>query len=253
MSELFGDPCPTGEHGRCCRACDHDFPDADCVCCELAPPADKPLGGDGSDCIVCGANGTHLYEGSVYCGSCYERDGSTRPPAGKSEPDDYVAWCRYQGSDESRRIVTCDSDDLGAFKVYRHYPARELQELLPCGHRKTNLRPDAAGKLVCEMCEARTTFSREIEQKEPCGHRRANVVGDEGGTPYCEVCEADLRGRLEELSRDWDPIPKTRQHDDWVIWAFTQDQKARARMAELKTRALAPSLAQPDGTKSGPT
>lgn len=30
----------------------------------------------------------------------------------------------------------------------------ELQEPTPCGHRKTNLRPGAAGKLVCEVCEA---------------------------------------------------------------------------------------------------
>lgn len=35
--------------------------------------------------------------------------------------DDYVAWCRYSG----KTIVTCDSDDDGAFKVYRGSPADE--------------------------------------------------------------------------------------------------------------------------------
>lgn len=32
-----------------------------------------------------------------------------------NDTDDYVAWCRY--TDKS--IVTCDSDDEGAFRVYR--------------------------------------------------------------------------------------------------------------------------------------
>ena len=33
-------------------------------------------------------------------------------------------------------------------------------------------------------------FGRELENKLPCGHRRANEVGDEYGHPYCEVCAA---------------------------------------------------------------
>ena len=41
--------------------------------------------------------------------------------------DDYVAWLRYaQGPGDSKRIVVCDSDEPGAFKVYRAAHAREL-------------------------------------------------------------------------------------------------------------------------------
>ena len=42
-----------------------------------------------------------------------------------SVEDCYVAWCRYTG----RSIVTCDSDALDAFKVYRH-PTTILQGIL---------------------------------------------------------------------------------------------------------------------------
>ena len=33
--------------------------------------------------------------------------------------DHYVAYCRYQGDGDPRTINTCNSDDDGAFKVYR--------------------------------------------------------------------------------------------------------------------------------------
>jgi hypothetical protein len=33
--------------------------------------------------------------------------------------DDYVAWLRYVHEGERTRIVVCDSDAPGAFKVYR--------------------------------------------------------------------------------------------------------------------------------------
>jgi hypothetical protein len=36
----------------------------------------------------------------------------------------------------------------------------------------------------------RARFAAEMEEKLPCGHRKANLVGDEGGTFFCEVCEA---------------------------------------------------------------
>ena len=39
----------------------------------------------------------------------------------KAANDTYVAWLRFAaGPGDSKRIVTCDSDDEGAFKVYRH-------------------------------------------------------------------------------------------------------------------------------------
>jgi hypothetical protein len=42
---------------------------------------------------------------------------------------DYVAWCRYaQGPGDSKRIVTCDSDEPGAFKVYRHGAVKAAEE-----------------------------------------------------------------------------------------------------------------------------
>jgi hypothetical protein len=42
---------------------------------------------------------------------------------------DYVAWCRYaQGPGDSRRIVTCDSDEPGAFRVYRYGTVKAAEE-----------------------------------------------------------------------------------------------------------------------------
>lgn len=35
------------------------------------------------------------------------------------EPDDYVAWLRWTGDQDHRRLAVCDSDDAGAFRVYR--------------------------------------------------------------------------------------------------------------------------------------
>jgi hypothetical protein len=45
----------------------------------------------------------------------------TRSDGGGAGADDYVAWCRYNGT----TIVTCDSDEPKAFKVYRHPPPRD--------------------------------------------------------------------------------------------------------------------------------
>lgn len=59
------------------------------------------------------------------------------------DADDYVAWCtheRDEGEPDLERIVLCDSDTKGAFKVYRHPDAeltnlrdalRSLPELIP--------------------------------------------------------------------------------------------------------------------------
>ena len=41
--------------------------------------------------------------------------------ARKPLTDDYVAWMRYEHYDEQpTHIMLCDSDEEGAFKVYRH-------------------------------------------------------------------------------------------------------------------------------------
>jgi hypothetical protein len=33
--------------------------------------------------------------------------------------DKYVGWCRYKGNGDQKAFVTCNSDDPGAFKVFR--------------------------------------------------------------------------------------------------------------------------------------
>lgn len=54
--------------------------------------------------------------------------------------DDYVAWLRYVHEGERTRIVVCDSDAKGAFKVYRRFaldPPREPPAKEPhCWHRR---------------------------------------------------------------------------------------------------------------------
>lgn len=46
--------------------------------------------------------------------------------------DDYVAWCCYKRNhDGSQRIVTCDSDAEGAFRVYRQSRWIPVAERLP--------------------------------------------------------------------------------------------------------------------------
>lgn len=50
---------------------------------------------------------------------------------GTAEADDYVAWCRYDFTNEETTgttISVCDSDAPGAFKVYRH-PSPPLPNL----------------------------------------------------------------------------------------------------------------------------
>lgn len=46
---------------------------------------------------------------------------------GFSENACHVAWLRYSGTGAYRTINTCDSDDEGAFKVYRHTDQRIAQ------------------------------------------------------------------------------------------------------------------------------
>lgn len=65
-----------------------------------------------------------------YSGTCLEPmiEGKNRPSVvlGVVMPcsDNYVAWCRY----DNGAINTCNSDDLGAFKVYRGSTITELEQ-----------------------------------------------------------------------------------------------------------------------------
>lgn len=62
--------------------------------------------------------------------------------------DDYVAYLRYVQRYGGTRIVLCDSDEEGAFKVYRRpqakanetAPTEELEELAHVFHDKTDCK-----------------------------------------------------------------------------------------------------------------
>ncbi len=51
--------------------------------------------------------------------ACTRADGHDGPCAAITEGDNYIAWLRYVRDGERTRIVVCDSDAIGAFKVYR--------------------------------------------------------------------------------------------------------------------------------------
>lgn len=88
----------------------------------------------------------------------------------------YVAWCRYvhRGDDTPTIIELCDSDDDGAFKVYRHQSAsvpRMPTEAMLESQRCTSgcVKPckhcdDRAKEIWLEMYDAFTRSSYVNEQ-----------------------------------------------------------------------------------------
>lgn len=73
---------------------------------------------------------------------------------------DYVAWCRYVN--DGNRIVLCDSDSKGAFKVYRAADAGEVEQL-------TEERDTARLRVVDEV-KARALVEKELRDA------RANAI-----------------------------------------------------------------------------
>lgn len=82
--------------------------------------------------------------------------------------NDYVAWLRYVQGNEGRptRIVICDSDAPGAFKVYRSITANDVMK-----------NPYISG---CPAC--RTVPVRDWNDS------RAPVVADHLGIGWVVVC-----------------------------------------------------------------
>lgn len=67
----------------------------------------------------------HRMESIGRAGWAHDYDGeiaaAPRQPEAQPTADNYVAWCRYVTAQEKPpRIALCDSNDEGAFKVYRH-------------------------------------------------------------------------------------------------------------------------------------
>lgn len=50
--------------------------------------------------------------------------------------NNYIAWCKYVGVGSTLRVITCDSDDLGAFPVYKE---NEILRLTTCIEKIMNI------------------------------------------------------------------------------------------------------------------
>ena len=75
-------------------------------------------GGEMANCKLCGEpmpEGEEMFYYHGYSCPC------PKPPLQKTERDDYVAFLRFVGGtdDPNRHLQLCNSDDAGAFKVYR--------------------------------------------------------------------------------------------------------------------------------------
>ncbi len=73
--------------------------------------------------------------------------------ASSSLRDNYVAYCRYVGEGYSKAIETCDSDVIGAFKVYRE---SELERAYTDGQ---------SYQAICEL-QGRDKFIESLKKKE---------------------------------------------------------------------------------------
>lgn len=68
--------------------------------------------------------------------------------------NNYVAWCRHIGAGSTLRVVTCDSDDMGAFPVYKE---KEILRLTTCIEKILNMTVttpiDQLRNDVMEICK----------------------------------------------------------------------------------------------------
>lgn len=103
-------------------------------------------------------------------------------PKREGSADDYVAWCRYTSTDGDQmgRIVTCDSDAPGAFKIYR---APELSRD-PQPEPTISVGP-------CPVCEFHwgLIVMPGDEHSPDCPHHPKNIVL-RPATPQPEVAPA---------------------------------------------------------------
>lgn len=82
------------------------------------------------------------------------------------EQDNYVAWCRYRGIGAGLNIVTCNSGDVGAFKVYRESDLDSLRaELEQVTKERDEYKQSHAMSIVAEQELAAMTKERD-EWKE---------------------------------------------------------------------------------------
>lgn len=106
----------------------------------------------------------------------------------QSEGDNYVAWCRYV--DDGNRIVLCDSDSKGAFKVYRDAPpTREVDAIQVVEGMRDEARifvqkaKDSGGYRLQE-CEARVAALNDaLTALRPAPRPRVTVAELRGSNP----------------------------------------------------------------------
>ena len=78
-------------------------------------------------------------------------------------PAEHVAWCKYeQRHERPTRIVLCDSDEDGAFRVYAAPPAAQPALVLLTDVQILNLWDRVSG--ITQAGERRVAFARAIER-----------------------------------------------------------------------------------------
>ena len=105
---------------------------------------------------------------------------------------EHVAWCRFVISHEKpTRIVLCDSDDEGAFKVFK-------EDALCAQAKRAIPPPDIAGLVGRRLFE-----SDEFCPK--CGHNRdkssVSTIANDDGTQSCQMCAATWDEAADALER----------------------------------------------------
>jgi hypothetical protein len=116
--------------------------------------------------------------------------------------DDYVAWCRYV--DNGNRVVLCDSDADGAFKVYRSAPADdgEVERL-----KFQLFAAQEANRLGDKMiAEARANAIREcVDLAKKLAAKWASPLDDDFGMGQASGA-SDVAAALESLTqKEHDP------------------------------------------------
>jgi len=110
--------------------------------------------------------------------------------------EEYIAWCRYvRATDRPTRIVLCNSDDKGAFKVYRaaapsaHSSSTQQWAVFcpNCGKKWVVDRPHN-GSQVCEQClTAQGSATGQANDAEPA-ETGARCTGPARPAEICPDC-----------------------------------------------------------------